>query len=112
MTTSVLGGTPKRSSTVFPPQFLVHRVVSFGDVDEAREDRGSLLPRQLVGSLDPEQHVEPRAARAEAAPLLREDTFSLAVVARTWSDDLQQHFAGVCDEGHASVVATLQGVAS
>ena len=104
-----LGGQAEASEYV-PQQVPVHGVVSLGEVDETREDRGTLLPRQLVESLDHEQHVERRAAWAKAALLLREDTLSLAVVAQACSDDFEQHFAGVCHEGDASEVAALHHV--
>ena len=61
----LLGGQAEASEHV-PQQFPVHRVVCFGEVDEAREDRSALRPRQLVESLNHEQHVERRAVRTEA----------------------------------------------
>lgn len=63
-----------------PQQFPVYRVVGLGEVgEEHAKAEVPLFLAQLVEPLNDEQHVERRAARAEASLLLRKDAPSLVV---------------------------------
>ena len=99
-----------KTSKHIPQKGLVDGVICFGEVDKAQVKGGVLLPRQFLQSSYYEHHVHRRALGSEPTLFLRQNVLAFAIATQATHDDFEEYFAGLSQEGDATIIATLSPI--
>ena len=90
-----------------PQKGSVDGVMCFGGVDKAQVQGSVFLPRQFLQSSYNEHHGNRRALGPEPTLFLRQNVLMFAVVTKATRDDFEEYFAGVSQDGDATIVDTF-----